>query len=54
MSLVCGLMTDVRAGPDRGEAFGHGVMEGIMALSLGGRGPAERGLAIDFLIVVTL
>ena len=25
-----------------------------MALSQGGRGPAERGFAIDFLIVVTL
>ena len=37
-----------------GKAFGHGVMEGMMALSQGRRGPAERGLAIDFLVVVTL
>ena len=29
-------------------------MGGMMALSQGGRGPAERGLAIDFLVVVTL
>ena len=38
----------------RGKAFGHAVMEGMMALSQGGRGPTERGFAIDFLIVVTL
>ncbi len=36
------------------KAFGHGVMEGMMALSQGGRGPAECGVAIVFLIVVTL
>ena len=36
------------------KAFGHAVMEGMMALGQGGRGPTERGFAIDFLIVVTL
>ena len=38
----------------RQKAFVHALMEGMMALSQGGRGPAERGLAIDFLVVVTL
>ena len=28
-------------------------MEGMKALSEGRRGPAERGFAIDFLIIVT-
>ena len=37
-----------------GKAFGHAVMEEMMALSQGGRGPADRGVAIDFLIIVTL
>ena len=36
------------------KAFVHAVMGVVMALSQGGRGPAERGLAIDFLVVVTL
>ena len=36
------------------KAFGHAVMEGTMALSEGGNGPAERGVGIVVLIIVTL
>ena len=35
------------------KAFVHAVMEGMMTLSQGVRGPTERGFAIDFLITVT-
>ena len=35
------------------KAFVQGVMEGMVTLSQGGRGPTERGFAIDFLITVT-
>ncbi len=40
--------------PDAGKAFGHAVMEGTMARSEAGRSPAERGLGIVVLIIVTL
>ena len=33
--------------------FVQGVMEEMMALSQDGRGPADRGLAIDFPFIVT-
>ena len=36
-----------------GKAFVQGVMEGMMALSQDGRGPADRGFAIDFPFIVT-
>ena len=36
------------------KAFGHAVMEGTMALSEGGNGPAECGAGIVVLIIVTL
>ena len=42
------------ASPRLPKAFGHGVMEGTMALSEGGHGPAGHGVSIDFLIIVTL
>ena len=38
---------------DGQKSFGHAVMEGTMAQSEGRHGPAERGPATDFLIVVT-
>ena len=38
----------------RKKAFGHAVMEKMTAQSEGGRGPAECGVAIGFLMVVTL
>ena len=37
----------------RSKPFVQGVTEGMMALSQDGRGPADRGFAIDFLIIVT-
>ena len=37
----------------RSKAFVQGVMEGMVTLSQCGRGPTERGFAIDFLITVT-
>ena len=37
-----------------GKPFGHGVMEGTMAQSEDGRSPAERGVDIVVLIIVTL
>ena len=39
---------------ERGKAFVHAVMEGMTAQSEGGRGLAECGVAIVFLIIVTL
>jgi len=36
------------------KAFGHAVMEGTMAQSDRGRGPAERGVGIVDLFIVTL
>jgi len=36
------------------KAFGHRVMEGTMAQSEAGRSPAERGVGIVVLIIVTL
>ena len=36
------------------KAFVHAVMEGMTARTLRGRGPAECGVAIVFLIIVTL
>ena len=37
----------------RQKAFVHAVMEGMTARTLRGRGPAECGVAIVFLIIVT-
>jgi len=36
------------------KAFGHAVMERMTAQSEGGRGPADRGVGIVVLIIVTL
>ena len=36
------------------KAFGHAVMEETMAQREGGRSPAERGVGIVVLIIVTL
>ena len=35
------------------KAFVQGVMEGMMGLSQDGRGPADRGFAIDLPFIVT-
>ena len=37
-----------------GKAFGHEVMEGTMVQSEAGRSPAERGVGIVVLVLVTL
>ena len=44
----------IGARSERGKAFVHAVMEGMTAQSEGGRGLAECGVAIVFLIIVTL
>ena len=36
------------------KAFGHAVMEVTMTQSIDGRGPTDSGVAIIFIIVVTL
>ena len=58
MSVAFGMLTVdfVGIGVKRqsGKAFGHAVMEKMTAQSEGGRGPAECGVAIGFLMVVTL
>ena len=46
--------TAIAVNRKREKAFVHAVMEGTIALSQDGRGPAECGVAIVFLIVVTL
>ena len=38
----------------RERAFGHAVIKGTMARSEAGRSPAERGVGIIVLIIVTL
>ena len=53
---LAGCVTFITTWPNTyrgGKAFGHAVMEGTIELSEGRCGPAERGVAIVFLISVT-